>query len=252
MMRRPGVDPRGTAQLFVALSLMALVAAPATAQINLPVPPVPQIVTQGRAEVEVVPDRGEVVVQVETRAQAGGAAAEQNAQITRAVLDTLRRGFGLTDRDIGTLGYSLRPQYVYPGDGRPPSVVGFVANNLVRVRTRDLSRIGPIIDAAIRKGATGVSNISFSASGEADIRRAALSQAVANARRDAEAMATAAGGSLGDLIELTNESVQYFRQSPQPMVMMEARAAVADTPIQAGEQSISASVTARWRFVPRR
>lgn len=240
------------AQIVVASAFTFVAPDSAAAQINLPPVPVPQVVTQGRAELEVVPDRGEVVVQVETRAQAGGAAAEQNAQIIRAVLDTLRRGFGLTDRDLGTLGYSLRPQYVYPGDGRPPSVVGFVANNLVRVRTRDLTRIGPIIDAAIRKGATGISSINFSASGEADLRRAAVSQAVANARRDAEAMATAAGGTLGDLIELSNESVQYFKAQTQPVVMMEARAMAADTPIQAGEQTISATVTARWRFVPRR
>jgi uncharacterized protein YggE len=214
-------------------------------------PPAPQIVTQGRSEIEVAPDRAELRLSVETRASTGADAGRQNSQIVSAVLDTLRRGFGLTDRDLVTLGYMLQPQMVYPRDGAAPRVEGYVATNTVRVRTGSIDRVGAMIDASLRKGATNISGLSFSATGTDDARRTALSMAVEQARKDAEAMAVAAGGRLGPLLELINQEMDF--RSPAPMMMaMEAKlmSDAAPTQIQAGEQTILARVTARWVFQP--
>jgi uncharacterized protein len=215
------------------------------------VPPAPQIVTQGRSEIEVAPDRAELRLSVETRASTGAEAGRQNSQIVAAVLDTLRRGFGLTDRDLVTLGYMLQPQMVYPRDGAAPRVEGYVATNTVRVRTGSIDRVGAMIDASLRKGATNISGLSFSATGTDDARRTALSMAVEQARRDAEAMAVAAGGRLGPLLELINQEMDL--RSPAPLMMaMEAKLMSdgAPTQIQAGEQTIVARVSARWVFQP--
>jgi hypothetical protein len=82
------------------------------------------------------------------------------------------------------------------------------------------------------------------------VRRQALGNAVTAARSDAEAMAAAAGGRLGRLLELTSGG--FFRPSPAPMMrggaMMEVQQA--DTPISAGEQTLRANVMARWEFIP--
>jgi uncharacterized protein YggE len=208
----------------------------------------PVIVTQGRGEVMVVPDRGELILTVETRAVDAVRASQQNATIARAVVDTLRRGFSLSQADVTTAGYNLHPQMVYPGDGKPPQVTGYVVTNSVRVRVAQLERMGSMIDAGIRKGATGVGSIAFYSSHEADARRAALTSAVQAARRDAEAMAAAAGGALGGLLEITTESVDV----PRPVTMMMRAQAVAETtPIQPGEERVTAFVRVRWRFVSR-
>ncbi len=214
-------------------------------------PPPPQIVTQGRSEVEVAPDRAELRLSVETRAATGAEAGRQNAQIVAAVLDTLRRGFGLTDRDLVTLGYMLQPQMVYPRDGSAPRVDGYIATNTVRVRTSTIERVGGMIDASLRKGATNISGLTFSATGTDDARRTALAAAVEQARKDAEAMAIAAGGRLGPLLELLNQEMEF--RSPAPMMMaMEAKAMTdgGPTQIQAGEQTVVARVSARWVFQP--
>jgi uncharacterized protein YggE len=168
----------------------------------------------------------------------------------KAVLDTLRAGFRLTDRDLVTSGYSLQPQMVYPGDGKAPQVVGYIASNSVRVRTEMLDRVGAIIDAAIKKGATSIAGLNFYSSNVDEARRSALAQAVENARRDAEVMARAAGGQLGALIELSSEQVDVIRP-PMPMFDM-ARKASVETQIQPIEEKITAMVTGRWRFVPAR
>ena len=211
---------------------------------------IPALVAHGRGETTIAPNRAELTVQVETRGADGARASQQNAVLVKAVLDTLRAGFRLTDRDLVTTGYSLQPQMVYPGEGKPPQVTGFVASNSVRVRTDQLDRVGAIIDAAIKKGATGVSGLVFYSSNVDDARRSALAQAVENARRDAEVMARAAGGQLGSLIELTSEQVDVVRP-PMPRFEMMQKADV-ETQVQPGEEKITAVVTGRWRFMPAR
>ncbi len=232
-------------------SLLLIMAAATVSQAQMMPPAGPQLVTSGRGEVEVAPDRAELTMSVETRALTGSAAGRENAAIVAGVLDTLRKGFKLTDKDLTTIGYSLRPEMSYPRDGGPPRVEGYVAVNMVRVRTENIAQVGQMIDAALVKRATNVAALAFSSSNAEDARRQALAIAVENSRRDAEIMAKAAGGTLGDLIELTSENQGGYRPSPVPM-MLEARASMDAVPtqIQAGDQKISASVVARWKFVP--
>jgi uncharacterized protein YggE len=225
---------------------MALVSAGAVAQAGSG--PAAVVETQGRGEVMVSPDRGELILTVETRGSDAVMASQQNATIVRAIVDSLRRGFSLAQADVTTAGYNLHPQMVYPGDGKPPQVTGYVVSNSVRVRVSHLERMGAIIDAGIRKGATGIGAISFYSSNEADARRAALTNAVENARRDAQVIARAAGGELGGLIEISTESVEI----PRPVtMMMRAQAAAEVTPIQPGEERVTAFVRVRWSFIQR-
>jgi len=75
-----------------------------------------------------------------------------------------------------------------------------------------------------------------------------LSTAVGNARADAEALARAAGGSLGQLLELsTNE---FPIRPMQEMAMGRVAMAQAKTPIEAGQQTVMATVSTKWVFVP--
>ncbi|HKS07601.1 MAG TPA: SIMPL domain-containing protein [Gemmatimonadaceae bacterium] len=210
--------------------------------------PVPQLTARGQGDVEITPDRAEVVWQVITRAPTAARASEANATTIRAVLDTLRRGFGLTDRDLGTAGYNLSPQMTYSSDGKPPQLVGYVATNSVRLKSDQLARLGAMLDAAITKGATSVGGLTFYASSSDEARRRALAIAVDRARRDAEAMARAAGGRLGQLLEITSEFAGELRPSAMGETAM--MRAVPETPVQPSEIKVTASVTGRWRFIP--
>jgi uncharacterized protein YggE len=74
--------------------------------------------------------------------------------------------------------------------------------------------------------------------------------AVENAKADAEAMAQAAGGSLGPVIEITNNDMGIRPMFRQAFDAVSAVRGAAATPIEAGEEAISATVTVRWRFQP--
>ena len=96
-----------------------------------------------------------------------------------------------------------------------------------------------------------INSLSFYASSIDEPRRQAIALAVGSARADAEAMAQAAGGRLGALLEL---STQGPTVPPRPMFDVAARGKVAmaeQTPINPGQQNVNVFVTARWAFVPR-
>lgn len=209
-------------------------------------PPPPQVVTTGRGEVRAAPDRATILFAVETRGATAAASGAENARLQRAVLDTLRR-LGLTDEQLSTLGYQVHPEYLHE-ERKSPRITGYIARNSVRVEARRLDMLGRYIDGALAAGANQISSLVFGSTKADELRREALAAAVTRARADAEAMARAAGGSLGSLLEITS-GFEYPRPMEQATMRMAADAA--ETPILAGDQMVTATVTARWAFVSR-
>jgi uncharacterized protein YggE len=133
-------------------------------------------------------------------------------------------------------------------------VSGYVVTNTVRAETHRPEQAGAIVDAALGAGANMINSLSFYAASIDEPRRLAIAAAVGNARADADAMARAAGGTLGALLEL---STQGPTVPPRPMfdLAMSARMKVAQaepTPVNPGQQTVTVYVNARWLFVPGR
>lgn len=231
----------------VIASLGLSLSAPAQQPVS-PFPP--QIAVSGIGETRVTPDRAIINIGVYSRATTAAAAARDNARKQQAIIDTLRT-LGVPREQIATTQFNVSPEMRHiPQTGRN-EITGYSVNNTVRVEIRQLDQVAAAIDASLAKGANQINSLDFTVSNADEPRRRALAQAIERARADAEAMARAAGGSLGSLLEL---STGY---TPVPIarrdMMMTARAAQAaevTTPIEAGEELIRAVVTARWQFVP--
>jgi uncharacterized protein len=211
----------------------------------------PSLVTSGQGEAKVTPDRVSVLVNVQTRALTAAAAAAENARRTKAVLDALGQ-LGLPKDQLSTEGYSAYPELRHDREGGTPRVIGYVVTNSVRAESKRVEQAGPIIDAALAAGANLINSLSFYASSIDEPRRQAIALAVSSARADAEAMAQAAGGRVGALLEL---STQGPTTPPRPMFDMAMRGKTAmaaeQTPINPGQQTVNVFVTARWAFVAR-
>jgi uncharacterized protein YggE len=123
-------------------------------------------------------------------------------------------------------------------------------SNTVVVELRKIEQTGAVLDAALGRGANMISGLDLYAANLDEPRRKALASAVASARGDAEALARAAGGSLGELLEMSSNAMEG---PPVPMPRMAMRAdmaqAASSTPISEGTQTVTAMVSARWRFV---
>jgi uncharacterized protein len=229
---------------IVSLVAAAMIALPGHARCQVPVLP-PHIITSGEGQTRVTPDRATVLIGVQTRSLTAAAAASENARRQKAVLDTLK-ALGIPAEQLATQNYSVSPEMKYDPSGTiPPKVTGYTVSNTVRVELKKIDQVGSVIDASLAKGANNIAGIQFGVSNVAEVRRIALADAVRSARADAEVLAKAAGGSLGQLIEMTSSTPVY-----RPlMAQMELRSASA-TPIEAGEQVVNASVTATWTFIP--
>ena len=238
----------------------AVACAPAMAQQPAPgpapmsmahMPPTPTIVTNGQGETKITPDRARLEVSVQTRAATAADAGAQNAKKQQSVLDALRK-MGFTSEQLSTVNYNLYPEMQYDKNGQSPRVVAYNATNTVRVDIRDVGMIGKAIDAALEAGANMISSLSFYSSNSDAARRSALASAVARARSDAEAIATAAGGTIGALMEIsTNDFAPPVIYNRAQMAGDMSAKMATTTPIEPGEQTVTAIVMARWAFVPR-
>lgn len=233
--------------LLPAASLTAQVVSPPASTLQ------PVLITSGQGEAKVTPDRASVLVNVQTRATSASAAASDNAARTKAVMDALAR-LGLSRDQISTEGYTVYPEMRYDKDGAAPRVTAYVVTNSVRAETKRPEQAGAVVDAALAAGANMVNSLSFYASSIDEARRQAIAAAVTNARADAEAMARAAGGSIGPLLELSTGGPTIPPRPMYDMAMQRGRAmgaAVEATPVSPGQQAVIVFVTARWQFVSR-
>jgi uncharacterized protein YggE len=227
---------------IVEIACLAPVALALPLRAQVATQPPPAIVTGAEAHADAPADRAALLVTVETRGATAAAVAAENSRLTRTTLDTLR-AIGLAREQLGTLGYSVQPQYSTQG-----KVNGYVARNTVRVDIRKIDDVGRTIDAALAGGANSIESLQFTASNADSARREAYGRATAQARGDAEVLARAAGGTLGPLLELTASGGNGAR--PDMIVRGLTSAAAAPTPINAGPITITVSVNARWQFLP--
>ena len=206
----------------------------------------PTINATGVGRREVAPDKATIVLGVETRSKTPAAAAAANADRMTRIRTALTRA-GVAERDISTSRYSLHFE-----QGRTPADTQYVATNMVTVVTRNLDQVGRLIDTGLGAGANNINSLFYDLTDRASAEATALADAVADAKRQAEVMAQAAGGRLGDLVELGTQQPQY-RPYAADMAMMRMEASqAAPTPVSPGAVTVSASVSARWRFVPGR
>lgn len=225
------------------------VALPALAQRPAESVEPPIITASASGKVQAVPDRAYVVLSVETRNASAAVAAGENAAKQTSVISALR-SLQIPDSAISTQNYSVSPEMRNDSGSRTPRIVSYLVSNSVQVEVGDLGKVGKIVDAVLAHGANQISSIAFFESNLEVLYRQALAAAVFNARKQAEAMAVAAGGRLGSLIDLSSQGGRF--PSPVMSSMKAVGFAAAQTPIMPGQETIEASVSGRWVFIPDR
>jgi len=123
----------------------------------------------------------------------------------------------------------------------------FQARSLVRVSVREASRVGEIVDALTRAGATLAGGFAFHPADEGAVRKAALEAAGRDARSKAETLAAAAGRQVGDPLAIFEDVVASngaysALRAQSPWTFAPA------TPQVAGELEYYARVSASFRF----
>lgn len=246
-MREFGSVSRLTWRLLVLTAISTSASWAQTTPTDLPV-----IAVSGMGDVSITPDKAVVTLGVETRRPTAAQATAENSRTTRAVLEAVRAA-GVAAEDISTTDFSVSPDVQYEQPRGSMKVVGYVVRNTVRIRVQKLENTGAVLDAALSRGSNTVQGVEFVASTLPVARREALANAVEQARGDAEVMARAAGGTLGPLIEVTAQDIiRPIAYNSLQLAGAMMKSAEAAPPIAGGQQTVTARVSARWRFVPGR
>ncbi len=199
----------------------------------------PQIRVSGEGRVEVAPDMATLMLGATAEAETAADAMSQTSEQVRAVLERLTAA-GIEERDIQTSGLMLSPRWHHPENHQEsPRITGYIAQNTLNVRVRDLDILGDLLDDVVQDGANTFQGLSFGLNEPEPQKDEARRRAVADARRKAELYAEAAGVALGDVIAIA-EPEQFG--PPMPMYRMEA-AMDSGVPVAAGELTLDANVT---------
>ncbi len=216
--------------------------------------PISTLVVQGAGRFASAPDQASVRLGVVAQGKTAKSAQEQVNKKAAAILAALKKlGFG--DKELQTSDLNVSPLYVTEnnpnGESRPPRITGYQASNAVTAKTKKLELLGPAIDAGLDAGANQVEGVSFQLENDSAARSAALSAAVREARDKAKTIARALDVRLVEAIEVTEGGVNVFTPRYEGLAMRAMADSIsAPTPVAAGEVSVDASVTIRFRIAP--
>ena len=194
------------------------------------------ITVTGNGTVDSTPNQASFDFGVTTNGATAAQALSRNSAQARSIIDALKKA-GISAADIQTTRVSLWPQTSSNG----LKITGYQASNSVNVSAA-LAKSGELVDAAVGSGANNVDGPNLDRADKTSLYKAALDKALSDAKQKAQAIASAAGLTLGTALKVREGGAST------PIVFGEALQArpAAAPPIEAGTQKIQASVTVTY------
>jgi len=192
----------------------------------------------GKGIISVKPDVAEVVLGVITENIQLEVAQEENAKIMKQVINSIEE-IGVLPKYIQTQNYNIRPIYDYI-NGRQV-FRGYEVSNNLKVVINDINSVGEIIDTAVKTGANTVSGINFIVSEQTKYYYEALRLATTDAQNKASVMANKLKAKLNIIpVEIKEQD----KGTVTPLGVMTFKSVSGATPIEAGENEITADIEA--------
>lgn len=205
----------------------------------------------GEGKIAISPDIAEMSFGVTTGVQATAKAASDKVAKDMEKILAAVKATGVEDKDITTESFYLNPSYDWT-DGRQ-RLRGYEATQSLRVKVRDLTKVGDVLTAATDNGANQAGGVSFTLEEPEAKKDEARTEAIANAKKKAEALATQLGQTLGDVQSFSESGGGWY-----PPVMYAAReeaygvgggsADAAKAVMPAGEQDLTVTVNITYEL----
>lgn len=236
----------GSGLVIVAAAAAAILVGPRQG-VSATAEELPRIVTvSGLGEVRARPDMATVTTGVTTEAATAKAALAKNNTAMNAVMKALKDA-GVAEDDLQTSNFSVSPLYAQPQPGQVsgPQISSYQVSNQVTVRVRALPKLGATLDALVQAGSNQVNGISFDLNDPAAVTNEARRKAIADAKAKAELYASAAGASVGNVVQISEVSMTPVMPVRYRMAEMASNSSV---PIAAGQNTLTASVTVTFEM----
>lgn len=226
-----------------AVALAVLLARPQATAAATTSGAVRQITVVGSGDVKIAPDTAQVLVGVRTQAPTAREALSQNNAQMEALLARLHES-GIEDKDIQTSSVSIWPRY----GSSDTQVDGYDANNSVTVTIHNIAQTGELLGRVVEAGANNIGGINFTVDDPSALQTNARNAALVDAKARADAMAQAVGGTVGQVLSVT-ENIGQPPQTFERFATATAYAAdTANVPVQPGQQTITAQVQVTYEL----
>jgi uncharacterized protein YggE len=203
----------------------------------------------GSGEAFLAPDIAYVYIGVHTENTTAAQAVSDNTAQTEELIQAIR-DFGVEANDIRTTNFSIYPMDRFdPSTGLPSGEKVYAVDNTVYVTVRNLETLGDLLDTAVSAGANTVNSIQFDVEEKDEALQQARAEAVEDARNQAQALAQAAGLTLGEI-----RSISFFDAPVYPLFDgkggggMAAAEAAAAVPIQPGQLTFTVNVSVTYEL----
>lgn len=207
-----------------------------------------RIVVTGSGSAEIAPDMALLTLTVNREAPTAREAVTASSSAMAEVIAAMRK-LGVAERDLQTTAFSIQPRYTHiprvagsHEDTR--KFVGYTVRNTLNVRLRELDKVGEALDLSVTLGVNEGGNINFANDDPSAALEQARTRAVKNAFAKARTLAAAAQVTLGEVIEIGEQSYSPVR----PMAMMRSAAMAADSEVAIAEGENSYQVTVNMSF----
>jgi len=195
------------------------------------------------------PDVALVSLGIEAKGKTAGDAVKEGAKVMNSVSDELVK-MGVEKKDIKTTSYYLNPNYNYT-QAEGSKQEGYVLNQSVNVKVRNLEKVGDIIAKATGLGANTIGNLQFVVDDPEKAKDEARLDAIERVKAKAKLMSEQAGFKLGGVLS-------YYEYAPYDYGKGEVMYATADSgmggggipspDISAGEQEIQLTISMNYRL----
>jgi uncharacterized protein YggE len=216
------------------------------------------ISVNGTGKISAKPDIAEIQVGVVTQSESAREAVSANNEAAQKLAQILKEK-GIEEKDVQTLQIHVMPQYSQPQPrnmvgGRPgefvPKIAGYRVENSVHIKTREIAKLGPLLDALVAGGANQIRGINFRVEQADKLLDKVRVSAMEDAHRKAKLLASAADAIVGAPLKIEEHTSPV---PPPPRAyggvgMMAPAAAV--MPVSAGEQELNVTVSVVYELLP--
>ena len=123
-------------------------------------PPDGRVIVIGEGSVSLTPDYAQIESGVTSRARTVKEASDANSKLMGVITSALLEA-GIEQMDLQTSRFSVQPVYAPQEPRTEQKLVGYSVSNHIRVKIRQIDKVGEILDRLVTAGATDVGNISF-------------------------------------------------------------------------------------------
>lgn len=211
------------------------------------------ITVSGSGEATAIPDSARFNVGVTHEAETVEEAQAQSTEAINEIIGYLEEA-GISEENIKTTSYNVSPRYEYIERqiGQPSGerqLVGYEVSQRLEVTIDDTEQAGELLSGVGERGANNVSQLQFVVDDEESVLREARTNAIADARENAEALADALGVRLDGVVGFNEQGgVSPYYRMEQAAMADDAVGGASAPQIPTGENRIETQVQVIYKI----